>query len=169
MRYTETKLGKISQYLTEDLEKNTVSYRNNYDETEREPTVLPSQYPNLLVNGAGGIAVGMATSIPPHNLGEVIDATNALIDNPNITISQLMKFVPGPDFPTGGLIIGKDLIKQGYNKGRGSFKIRGEIEFEEKKNGRSVLIIKSIPYQINKSILNEKIALLARDKKIEGI
>ena len=169
MRYTETKLGKISQCLTEDLEKNTVSYRNNYDETEKEPTVLPSQYPNLLVNGAGGIAVGMATSIPPHNLGEVIDATNALIENQNITISQLMKFVPGPDFPTGGVIIGKDFIKQGYNKGRGSFKIRGEIEFEEKKSGRSILIIKSIPYQVNKSILNEKIALLARDKKIEGI
>jgi len=169
MRYTETKLGRISQYLTEDLEKNTVSYRNNYDETEKEPTVLPSQYPNLLVNGAGGIAVGMATSIPPHNLGEVINATNAYIENQNITISQLMKYVPGPDFPTGGLIIGKDFIKQGYNKGRGSFKIRGEIEFEEKKNGRSVLIIKSIPYQVNKSILNEKIALLARDKKIEGI
>ncbi len=169
MRYTETKLGKISQFLTEDLEKNTVSYRNNYDETEKEPTVLPSQFPNLLVNGAGGIAVGMATSIPPHNLGEVIDATNAFIDNQNITISQLMKFIPGPDFPTGGLIIGKDFIKQGYNKGRGSFKIRGEIEFEEKKNGRAILIIKSIPYQINKSVLNEKIALLARDKKIEGI
>ncbi len=169
MRYTETKLGKIAQYLTEDLEKNTVSFRNNYDETEKEPTVLPSQYPNLLVNGAGGIAVGMATSIPPHNLGEVIDATNAYIENQNITISQLMKYVPGPDFPTGGLIIGKDFIKQGYNKGRGSFKIRGEIEFEEKKNGRSILIIKSIPYQVNKSILNEKIAMLARDKKIEGI
>ena len=169
MRYTETKLGKISQYLTEDLEKNTVSFRNNYDETEKEPTVLPSQYPNLLVNGAGGIAVGMATSIPPHNLGEVINATNAFIENQNITISQLMKYVPGPDFPTGGLIIGKDFIKQGYNKGRGSFKIRGEIEFEEKKNGRSILIIKSIPYQVNKSLLNEKIALLARDKKIEGI
>ncbi len=169
MRYTETKLGKISQYLTEDLEKNTVSYRNNYDETEKEPTVLPSQYPNLLVNGAGGIAVGMATSIPPHNLGEVVDATMAFIDNQNLTISQLMKYVPGPDFPTGGLIIGKEFIKQGYNKGRGSFKIRGEIEFEEKKNGRSILVIKSIPYQINKSILNEKIALLARDKKIEGI
>ena len=111
----------------------------------------------------------MATSIPPHNLGEVIDATNAFIENQNITIAQLMKYIPGPDFPTGGLIIGKDFIKQGYNKGRGSFKIRGEIEFEEKKNGRSLLIIKSIPYQINKSILNEKIALLARDKKIEGI
>ncbi len=169
MRYTETKLGKISQYLTEDLEKNTVSYRDNYDETEKEPTVLPSQYPNLLVNGAGGIAVGMATSIPPHNLGEVIDATNAFIENQNITIGQLMKIIPGPDFPTGGLIIGKDFIKQGYNKGRGSFKIRGEIEFEEKKNGRSILVIKSIPYQINKSVLNERIAILARDKKIEGI
>ena len=169
MRYTETKLGKIAQYLTEDLEKDTVSFRNNYDETEKEPTVLPSQYPNLLVNGAGGIAVGMATSIPPHNLGEVINATNAFIENQNITISQLMKYAPGPDFPTGGLIIGKEFIKQGYNKGRGSFKIRGEIEFEEKKNGRSILIIKSIPYQVNKSILNEKIALLARDKKIEGI
>ncbi len=169
MRYTETKLGKISQFLTEDLEKNTVTFRNNYDETEKEPTVLPSQYPNLLVNGAGGIAVGMATSIPPHNLGEVIDATNAYIENQNITISQLMKYVPGPDFPTGGLIIGKEFIKQGYNKGRGSFKIRGEIEFEEKKNGRAILIIKSIPYQVNKSFLNEKIALLARDKKIEGI
>ncbi len=169
MRYTETKLGKISQHLTEDLEKNTVSYRDNYDETEKEPTVLPSQYPNLLVNGAGGIAVGMATSIPPHNLGEVIDATNAFIENQNITIGQLMKIIPGPDFPTGGLIIGKDFIKQGYNKGRGSFKIRGEIEFEEKKNGRSILVIKSIPYQINKSVLNERIAILARDKKIEGI
>ena len=169
MRYTETKLAKIAQHLTEDLEKNTVTYRNNYDETEREPTVLPSQYPNLLVNGAGGIAVGMATSIPPHNIGEVIDASIALIENKNITISQLMKFIPGPDFPTGGIIIEKDIIKQGYNKGRGSFKIRGEIEFEEKKNGRSILIIKSIPYQINKSILNEKIAQLARDKKIEGI
>jgi len=169
MRYTETKLGKISQFLTEDLEKNTVNYRSNYDETEKEPVVLPSQYPNLLVNGAGGIAVGMATSIPPHNLGEIIDATCAYINNKEISISQLMKFVPGPDFPTGGLIIGKDIIKQGYNKGRGSFKIRGEIEVEEKKSGRDLLVIKSIPYQINKSLLNERIAQLARDKKIEGI
>ena len=169
MRYTETKLSKVANFLTEDLEKKTVLFRNNYDETEKEPTVLPSQYPNLLVNGAGGIAVGMATSIPPHNLGEIIDATVNYIKNKDITISQLMKFIPGPDFPTGGIIIGKDIIKQGYNKGRGSFKIRGEIEFEEKKSGRSHLIIKSIPYQINKSILNEKIAQLARDKKIEGI
>ena len=169
MRYTETKLGKISQFLTEDLEKNTVAYRNNYDETEREPVVLPSQYPNLLVNGAGGIAVGMATSIPPHNLGEVIDATNAYISNKDITINQLMKHIPGPDFPTGGVIIGTDIIKQGYNKGRGSFKIRGEIEEETLKNDKSMLVIKSIPYQVNKSVLVERIAQLAREKKIEGI
>ena len=169
MRYTETKLGRISQFLTEDLEKNTVNFRSNYDESEKEPEVLPSQYPNILVNGAGGIAVGMATSIPPHNLGEVVDATIAFIKNREITISQLMKFIPGPDFPTGGVIIGKDIIKQGYNKGRGSFKIRGEIDFEEKKGGRDLLIIKSIPYQVNKSILIEKIAQLVRDKKIEGI
>ena len=169
MRYTETKLGKISQFLTEDLEKNTVTFRSNYDETEKEPEVLPSQYPNILVNGAGGIAVGMATSIPPHNLGEVINATIAYINNKDITIGQLMKHVPGPDFPTGGIIIGKDIIKQGYNKGRGSFKIRGEIDLEEKKGGRETLIIKSIPYQVNKSILIEKIAQLVRDKKIEGI
>ena len=169
MRYTETKLGKIAQFLTEDLEKNTVNFRSNYDETEKEPEVLPSQYPNILVNGAGGIAVGMATSIPPHNLGEIINATIAYINDKEITINQLMKHVPGPDFPTGGVIIGKDIIKQGYNKGRGSFKIRGEIEFEEKKSGREILIIKSIPYQVNKSLLIEKIAQLVRDKKIEGI
>mgnify|MGYP000848369038 CR=1 FL=1 len=169
MRYTETKLGKIAQYLTEDLEKNTVKYRSNYDETEKEPEVLPSQYPNILVNGAGGIAVGMATSIPPHNLGEVIDATVAYVNNKDITVSQLMKHIPGPDFPTGGVIIGKDIIKQGYNKGRGSFKIRGEIDLEEKKSGRETLIIKSIPYQVNKSVLIERIAQLVRDKKIEGI
>ena len=169
MRYTETKLGKIAQFLTEDLEKNTVAYRNNYDETEREPVVLPSQYPNLLVNGAGGIAVGMATSIPPHNLGEVINATDAYIANKDITIAQLMKHIPGPDFPTGGVIIGTDIIKQGYNKGRGSFKIRGEIEEEVLKNDKSMLVIKSIPYQVNKSVLVERIAQLAREKKIEGI
>ncbi len=169
MRYTETKLAKISQYLIDDIEKNTIEFRNNYDETEKEPTVLPSQFPNLLVNGAGGIAVGMATSIPPHNLGEIIDATIALIKNKDITISQLMKKVPGPDFPTGGIIIGQDNLKQGYTKGRGSIKIRGNIEEEELKNGKTRLVIKSIPYQVNKSVLNERIAELARDKKIEGI
>jgi DNA gyrase subunit A len=169
MRYTETKLAKVAQHLINDIEKNTVVFKSNYDETDKEPTVLPSQFPNLLVNGAGGIAVGMATNIPPHNLGEVIDATKALIENKDITNNQLMKFIPGPDFPTGGNIIGKDMIKQGYNKGRGSFKIRGEIEEETLKNGKERLIIKSIPYQVNKSILNEKIAELARNKKIEGI
>jgi len=169
MRYTETKLAKISQFLIDDIEKNTVEFRSNYDETEKEPTVLPSQYPNLLVNGAGGIAVGMATSIPPHNLGEIIDATIAFINNSNITISQLMKKVPGPDFPTGGIVIGQENLKNGYNKGRGSIKIRGEIEEESLKNGKERLIIKSVPYQVNKSVLNEKIAELARDKKIEGI
>ena len=169
MRYTETKLAKVSQYLIDDIEKNTIDYRSNYDETEKEPTVLPSQFPNLLVNGAGGIAVGMATSIPPHNLGEIIDGTIAYIENKDITISQLMKKIPGPDFPTGGIVIGKDNLKQGYNKGRGSIKIRGEIEEETLKNGKERLIIKSIPYQVNKSVLNERIAELARDKKIEGI
>ncbi len=169
MRYTETKLAKISQFLIDDIEKNTVSFKSNYDETEQEPIVLPAQYPNLLVNGAGGIAVGMATSIPPHNLGEVVDGTLALIKNKDIKINELMKHIPGPDFPTGGLIIGKDIIKQGYKTGRGSFKIRGEISIENLKNGKDRLVVLSIPYQINKSNLNERIAELVRDKKIEGI
>jgi len=169
MRYTETRLSKVSQFLIDDIEKNTVSYKSNYDETEKEPTVLPAQYPNLLVNGAGGIAVGMATSIPPHNLGEIIEGTLALIDNKDIKIKELMKHIPGPDFPTGGVIIGKDIIKQGYNNGRGSFKIRGEVSIEGLKNGRERLVITSIPYQVNKSILNERIAQLVREKKIEGI
>ncbi|WP_435091207.1 DNA gyrase subunit A [Candidatus Pelagibacter bacterium nBUS_30] len=169
MRYTETRLSKVSQFLIDDIEKNTVSYKSNYDETEKEPTVLPAQYPNLLVNGAGGIAVGMATSIPPHNLGEIIDGTLALIENKEIKIKELMKHIPGPDFPTGGVIIGKDIIKQGYNNGRGSFKIRGEVSAESLKNGRDRLVITSIPYQVNKSVLNERIAQLVREKKIEGI
>ncbi len=169
MRYTETRLSKVSQFLIDDIEKNTVSYKSNYDETEKEPTVLPAQYPNLLVNGAGGIAVGMATSIPPHNLSEIIEGTLALIENKDIKIKELMKHIPGPDFPTGGVIIGKDIIKQGYNNGRGSFKIRGEISVESLKNGRDRLVITSIPYQVNKSVLNEKIAQLVREKKIEGI
>ena len=169
MRYTETRLAKISQFLIEDIEKETVSFKSNYDETEYEPKVLPAQYPNLLVNGAGGIAVGMATSIPPHNLGEVIDGTLALIKNKDIKIKELMKFIPGPDFPTGGIIIGKNIIKQGYKIGRGSFKIRGDITVENLKNGKDRLVITSVPYQVNKSNLNERIAELVRKKKIEGI
>ena len=169
MRYTETRLAKVSQYLIDDIEKNTVDYKSNYDETEKEPSVLPAQYPNLLVNGAGGIAVGMATSIPPHNLGEIIDGTLALIENKDIKIKELMKYIPGPDFPTGGVIIGKTIIKDGYHVGRGSFKIRGEIGTETQKNGRERLVITSVPYQVNKSVLNERIAQLVREKKIEGI
>ncbi len=169
MRYTETRLSKVSQFLIDDIEKNTIDFKSNYDETEKEPSVLPAQYPNLLVNGAGGIAVGMATSIPPHNLGEIIDGTLALIENKDITVKQLMKFIPGPDFPTGGVIIGKDMIKEGYTKGRGSFKVRGQISIEQAKNGRERLVITSIPYQVNKSVLNERIAQLVREKKIEGI
>ena len=169
MRYTETKLAKVTQFLIDDIEKNVVDFRSNYDESEKEPSVLPSQFPNLLVNGAGGIAVGMATSIPPHNLGEIINGTIAFINNRDITIAQLMKKIPGPDFPTGGIIIGRDNLKLGYNKGRGSIKIRGEIDEENLRNGKARLVIKSIPYQINKSVLNERIAELARDKKIEGI
>ncbi len=169
MRYTETRLAKIAQFLLDDIEKDTVSFKSNYDETEQEPDVLPAQYPNLLVNGAGGIAVGMATSIPPHNLGEVVDATLALIKNKDIKLSELMKHVPGPDFPTGGIIIGKDIIKQGYKSGRGSFKIRGDIKIEQAKGSRERLVITSIPYQVNKSVLNERIAELVREKKIEGI
>ena len=169
MRYTETRLSKISQFLIDDIEKNTVEFKSNYDETEKEPSVLPAQYPNLLVNGAGGIAVGMATSIPPHNLGEVIDGALALIGDKNIKINELMKHIPGPDFPTGGIIIGKKIIKEGYKTGRGSFKIRGEIIVENLKNNRDRLVITSIPYQVNKSVLNERIAELVREKKIEGI
>ena len=169
MRYTETRLAKISQNLIDDIDKDTVEFKSNYDETEKEPEVLPAQYPNLLVNGAGGIAVGMATSIPPHNLSEVINATLALIENKDIKINELMKHIPGPDFPTGGTIIGKDIIKTGYKTGRGSFKVRGNVLIEQLKNGKERLVINSIPYQINKSVLNEKIVELIRNKKIEGI
>ena len=169
MRYTETKLAKISQYLIDDIDKQTVLFKSNYDETEQEPVVLPAQYPNLLVNGAGGIAVGMATSIPPHNLGEVIDGTLAFINNKDIKINELMKHIPGPDFPTGGTIIGKSILKEGYKNGRGSFKIRGEIKIEQRSNGKERIVITSIPYQVNKSTLNERIVELVREKKIEGI
>ncbi len=169
MRYTETKLAKISEFLIDDIEKETVNFKSNYDETEKEPVVLPAKYPNLLVNGAGGIAVGMATSIPPHNLGEVINGTLALIENKDIKISELMKYIPGPDFPTGGTIIGKNIIKEGYKIGRGSFKIRGNINIEQRTGGKERIVITSIPYQVNKSTLNERIVELVREKKIEGI
>ena len=169
MRYTETRLAKVAEFLISDIDKNTVDFQNNYDDTELEPVVLPAQYPNLLVNGASGIAVGMATNIPPHNLGEVIDGTLQYIDNNEISIKELMKFIPGPDFPTGGIIIGQNDIIPGYEKGRGSIKIRGGVEIEDAEKDRKKIIIKSVPYQVNKTVLIEKIAELIRDKKIEGL
>ena len=140
MRYTETKLAKVSQFLIDDIEKNTVSFKSNYDETEQEPVVLPAQYPNLLVNGAGGIAVGMATSIPPHNLGEVVDGTLALIKNKDIKINELMKHIPDPAFHTGVVIIGKDIMRHVYKTRRGSLKIRAELSVESIKNGKDRMV-----------------------------
>jgi len=169
MRYTEARLDKPSEYLLLDIDKNTVNFQDNYDGKETEPTVLPARYPNMLVNGAGGIAVGMATNIPPHNLGEVIDATLALIDNPDMTSSDLMEYVPAPDFPTGGMILGRAGAIKAYNEGRGSVIIRAKTRVEEIRKDRYAIVIDEIPYQVNKATMIEKIAELARDKKIEGI
>ena len=169
MRYTEAKMSKISMELMRDINKDTVDFQLNYDENEREPSVLPARFPNLLVNGSSGIAVGMATNIPPHNLREVTNAVLALADNPNVTASELMEFVSGPDFPTAGLIIGKSGIKRAYETGRGSIMMRARCEIEEMKNGKERIVVSEIPYQVNKARLVEKIAELVRDKKIEGI
>jgi DNA gyrase subunit A len=169
MRYTEVRLTKVANALLEDLDKGTVDFQSNYDDSEREPTVLPARFPNLLVNGAGGIAVGMATNIPPHNLGEVIDATVALIDNPALAIDDLIRIIPGPDFPTGGIILGRQGIRAAYHLGRGSIVMRGKVEFETLRKDREAIIISEIPYQVNKASMVERIAELVRDKKIEGI
>ncbi len=169
MRYTEVRLAKVANALLEDLDKDTVDFQSNYDDTEREPTVLPARFPNLLVNGAGGIAVGMATNIPPHNLGEVIDATVALIDNPALAIEDLIRIIPGPDFPTGGIILGRQGIRAAYHLGRGSIVMRGKVAFEKIRKDREAIIITEIPYQVNKATMVERIAELVRDKKIEGI
>lgn len=169
MRYTEARLSKIAMELMADIEKDTVDFMPNFDETLKEPTVLPSKFPNLLVNGSSGIAVGMATNIPPHNLGEVIDGTIALIDNPDITIEQLMKYIKGPDFPTGGIILGKEGIREAYFTGKGRIKTRAKAEIEEMENGRSRIVVTEIPYQVNKAKLIERIAELVRNKSIEGI
>ena len=168
-RYTEARLSKIAQYLLDDLDKETVDFKPNYDDRLEEPSVLPAKFPNLLVNGAGGIAVGMATNIPPHNLGEVIDACIAYLDNPAITIDELAEIVPGPDFPTGGLILGKTGIRSAYHKGRGSILMRGRVTLETVRKEREALIVTEIPYQVNKAAMVEKIAELVREKKIEGI
>jgi DNA gyrase subunit A len=169
MRYTEVRLAKVANSLLEDLDKETVDFQENYDNTEREPTVLPARFPNLLANGAGGIAVGMATNIPPHNLGEVIDACVALIDKPELTVEDLLEIVPGPDFPTGGIILGRAGIRQAYLTGRGSIMVRGRTAIETLRGEREAIIVTEIPYQINKSSLIEKIAELVREKRIEGI
>ena len=169
MRYTEARLARTAHALLDDIDKDTVDFQPNYDETVHEPTVLPAEFPNLLVNGAGGIAVGMATNIPTHNLGEVIDACCAYIDEPNIMIDQLMEFIPGPDFPTGGIIQGISGIRAAYHLGRGSVVIRGRTEVEQVTSGRRAIIVTEVPYQVNKAKMIERIAEVANDKVIEGI
>ena len=169
MRYTESRMSKIALEMLRDINKNTIDYKDNYDGQEKEPVVLPSRYPNLLVNGASGIAVGMATNIPSHHLGEVIDGVLALTENPAITIEELMNIIPGPDFPTGGIILGRSGIRRAYETGKGSILIRAKVEIEQKPSGKEVIIVKEIPYQVNKARLIEKIAELVRDKKIDGI
>ncbi len=169
MRYTESRLEEVAHTMLTDIDKETVDFQENYDGSEKEPVILPAQFPNLLVNGAGGIAVGMATNIPPHNLGEVVDATCALIDNPEITLEELMQIVPAPDFPTGGIILGRLGARSGLSTGRGSVIMRGKTEVEEIAKGKQALIITEVPYQVNKAKLVERIAELVREKKIEGI
>ena len=169
MRYTEVRLERVAGTLVEDIDKDTVDFQPNYDGMEQEPAVLPARFPNLLVNGAGGIAVGMATNIPPHNLGEVVDACIALIDDPALSIDDLIAIIPGPDFPTGGIILGRQGIRAAYHLGRGSIVMRGKVEFETLRGEREAIVVSEIPYQVNKAHLVERIGELVRDKKIEGI
>ena len=170
MRYTEARLARSAHSLIEDIDKDTVDFTSNYDESSREPSVLPAQYPNLLVNGAGGIAVGMATNIPPHNLGEVIDACCAIMDSPEISIDDLLaNHIFGPDFPTGGIILGRQGLRQAFHTGRGAVPIRGRTHIETFGKDREAIIITEVPYQVNKSRMIEIIAEAVRDKKIEGI
>ncbi|MFG1376084.1 DNA gyrase subunit A [Xanthobacter autotrophicus] len=169
MRYTEVRLEKVTNALLDDLDKDTVDYQDNYDNSEHEPTVLPAKFPNLLVNGAGGIAVGMATNIPPHNLGEIVDTTVALLDDPMLEPEALLDLLPGPDFPTGALILGRTGIRQAYLTGRGSIPMRAKVAIETIRKEREALIVTEIPYQVNKATMIEKMAELVRDKRIEGI
>ena len=168
-RYTEARLSKLGSGLLDDIEKNTVDFKPNYDESKQEPQVLPAPYPNLLVNGAGGIAVGMATNIPPHNLNEVINACAAYIDNPEITIDELMEHIPGPDFPTGAMILGRSGIRSAYHTGRGSVVIRAKTHIEENRKDRETIVVTELPYQVNKARLVERIVQLAKDKIVEGV
>ncbi|AQT42850.1 DNA gyrase subunit A [Bartonella apihabitans] len=169
MRYTECRLEKVSDSLLYDIDKETVDFQDNYDGREQEPIVLPARFPNLLVNGSGGIAVGMATNIPPHNLGEIVDGCVALIDNPAITLDEMLKIIPGPDFPTGGIILGRAGIRSAYETGRGSLIMRAKVDIEEIRNDRQAIVVTEIPYQVNKATMVEKIAELVREKRIEGI
>src|SRR5690606_30295468 len=169
MRYTEVRMQEITNSLLDDLDKDTVDFRDNYDGSEREPTVLPARFPNMLVNGGSGIAVGMATNVPTHNLGETVDAALLLLDNPNALTEELMEVLPGPDFPTGGIILGRAGIRSAYETGRGSVLVRGRVAVEEIRKEREALIITELPYQVNKATMVEKIAELVRDKRIEGI
>src|SRR5258707_11457611 len=168
-RYTEARLTKVAMEVLGDIDKDTVDFTPNYDSSEKEPAVLPAKFPNLLVNGAGGIAVGMATNIPPHNLGEVIDACVALIDDPALGIDDLNGIIPGPDFPTGGIILGRQGIRSAYHLGRGSIVMRGKVSIEPIRKDREAIIISEIPYQVNKASMVERIAELIREKRIEGI
>ena len=169
MRYTEARMAKISEYMLTDIEKNTVDFMPNYDDRLQEPTVLPARIPALLVNGSSGIAVGMATNIPPHNLSEVIDGIIKIIDNRETTDEELMTVIKGPDFPTEGIILGREGIKQAYTTGRGKIIVRAEAEIEEMSGNKQRIIVSSLPYQVNKAKLIENIANLAREKRIEGI
>ncbi|MGA5689632.1 DNA gyrase subunit A [Cytobacillus pseudoceanisediminis] len=169
MRYTEARMSKISMELLRDINKDTIDYQDNYDGAEKEPVVMPARFPNLLVNGTSGIAVGMATNIPPHQLGEVIDGVLAISQEPDLTVQELMEIIPGPDFPTAGLILGRSGIRKAYETGRGSITLRAKVEIEQKSNGKEVIIVNEIPYQVNKAKLIEKIAELVRDKRIDGI
>ena len=169
MRYTEARLTKVAHEILEDIDKDTVDFQDNYDGSQVEPKVLPARFPNLLANGSGGIAVGMATNIPPHNLGELVNGCIALIDNPEIELPELMEHIPGPDFPTGGIILGRAGIYSSYQTGRGSIIMRGKVHIEEMRNDREAIIITEVPYQVNKATMIEKMAELVRDKRIEGI
>ncbi|CAG4693744.1 TPA: DNA gyrase subunit A [Enterococcus faecalis] len=169
MRYTEARMSKIALEMLRDINKNTVDFQGNYDDSEQEPVVLPARFPNLLVNGTTGIAVGMATNIPPHNLSEVIDATSLLMDNPDVTTNELMEVLPGPDFPTGGLVMGKSGIRRAYETGKGSITVRAKVELTEMPNGKERILVTELPYMVNKAKLIERISELHRDKRIEGI
>ena len=169
MRYTESRMAKVAHALLDDIDKDTVDFRENYDGSEKEPSVLPARFPNLLVNGSGGIAVGMATNMAPHNLGEVIDACVAVIDNPAIGIDDLIDIIPGPDFPTGAMILGRVGIKSAFHTGRGSIVMRAKVKTEEVRKDRWAIVIDEVPYQVNKARMIEIIAEAVRDKRIEGI